>query len=402
MVLRGIDRVLDVGRPNDPVVVVDEMELNWCVHRGGAVLIVDDVLPPADNDRSAGGAEQSEGNLVAHHSRRDKDRRLFAEALRELRLEFVDGGVLAASIIADDGVGHGPTHRRRWRGHRVGSEVNEVTHGRGTLSPAAYGGGVPATNLDELLALAYRLATAAGVLVCEAISNGQMHIATKSTATDLVTEMDRAAETLIVEGIRAARPADSVVAEEGSEAAGSSGVRWFVDPIDGTTNYVYGLPGFGISVGAADEAGLAVGVVVDPVHGNTYTATRGSGAFRNGHAIRASSRNDLASALVSTGFSYETARRFEQAKVLLRLLPTVRDIRRLGAASVDLCNVASGRVDAYYERGLHDWDKAAGILIATEAGALVDDRSSGLVVAAAPGIFTELRDLLVNAGADSA
>ena len=258
-----------------------------------------------------------------------------------------------------------------------------------------------AEDLHELLRLAESLATAAGVLVRNGLAS-RRQIDTKSTSTDLVTEMDRGSEALIVDGLRAARPRDGIVAEEGSEVRTSTGVCWFIDPIDGTTNYVYGLPGFAVSIGASDDNGPAVGVVVDPLHRETFTAIRAAGAFRNGEPIHASSCSDVKLALVATGFSYEAPRRAQQADVLRRVLPEVRDIRRLGAASVDLCHVASGRVDAYYERGLHDWDKAAGMLIAREAGALVDDRDSTLLVAAASGLFHELRDLIVRAGADHA
>jgi len=257
-------------------------------------------------------------------------------------------------------------------------------------------------DLAELLALADRLATEAAALVVAARRQGLAGIETKTTATDLVTDMDRAAEALITAGLRRARPGDAVVGEEGAASRGSTGITWFVDPIDGTTNYVYGLAGFAVSLAAHDEEGPLVGVVVDPLRGDTYRAERGAGSTCNGRMLRCSDRDDLAGALVATGFSYESARRRRQAEVLTKVLPAVRDIRRLGAASVDLCLVGAGRVDAYYERGLQPWDKAAGLLVAAEAGARFEDRSSGLVIVAAPGLFDPLRALLVASGADDA
>ena len=400
MVVR-FDREPDIIGSNQSIAVVDEVELDGGIHRRAAVLVGDDVLMTPDHHRCAGHAEEAQRDLVRHRARRYEQRGLLAEAVREHGFQLIHRGVLATAVVADLGLGHGAAHGGCGPRHRVGSEIDEIAHGRGTLPPGAYRGGVAAVDLEELLGLARRLGTAAGELVREGLTT-RRQIDTKSTTTDLVTEMDRGSEALVVEGLRSVRPGDGIVGEEGSEARTSTGVSWFIDPIDGTTNYVYGLPGFGVSIGASDEAGPAIGVVVDPMHHETFTAIRGRGAFRNGHPIRASSCSDVRLALVATGFSYESERRALQADVLRRVLPAVRDIRRLGAASVDLCHVASGRVDAYYERGLHDWDKAAGMLIAREAGALVDDRESTLVVAAAPGVFDALRDLIVRAGADHA
>ena len=193
----------------------------------------------------------------------------------------------------------------------------------------------------------------------------------------MVTEMDRASERLLVDGILGARPDDGVLGEEGTDQAGTSGVRWILDPLDGTTNYLYGHAGFAVSIGVQIDGVSVAGVVHDPLHGEVFTATLGGGAQRNGRPISVSEESQLGNALVATGFSYEPSRRLLQAQVLAQVIPHVRDIRRMGAAAVDLCSVACGRVDAYYERGLHPWDHAAGALIAREAGALVGHLHGG-------------------------
>jgi myo-inositol-1(or 4)-monophosphatase len=265
----------------------------------------------------------------------------------------------------------------------------------------------------ELVELATDLATAAAALLVDGLARTRHSVATKSSTTDLVTDMDRASERIIVEGLATHRPHDGVLGEEGSDRAGTSGVRWIIDPIDGTTNYVYGHPGFAVSIAAAwtDPASgateVVAGVVADPLHDEVFTATAGGGAFRDGEAIRCSGADALDHALVATGFSYESDRRARQAGVLTVLLPAVRDIRRMGAAAVDLCSVACGRVDAYYERGLKPWDFAAGALVAREAGAVVTDLdggpvSEGFALAAAPGVHGPLAALLRDAGAADA
>ncbi|HMK12688.1 MAG TPA: inositol monophosphatase family protein [Acidimicrobiales bacterium] len=261
--------------------------------------------------------------------------------------------------------------------------------------------------LVSLQALATELARDASALLLDGLTRARSSVTTKSTSTDMVTEMDRAAEALIAAGIRAARPDDGIVGEEGTADAGTSGVRWIIDPIDGTTNYLYGLHGFGVSIAAEIDGEPAVGVVVDPVRGDLYSATKGGGAALNGSRIRVSALSDLSTALVGTGFSYDRDRRRRQAAVLVQVLPQVRDIRRFGAASLDLCLVASGRFDAYYEKGLNRWDYAAGALIAAEAGARLGDLdggppSSGFMLASAVGLFEPLRDLLAAAGARDA
>jgi fructose-1,6-bisphosphatase/inositol monophosphatase family enzyme len=261
--------------------------------------------------------------------------------------------------------------------------------------------------LDELVAVATDLASTAAALLLDGLTRQRVEVSTKSSPTDMVTEMDRASEALIVAGIRAARPDDGIVGEEGADLDGTSGVRWLVDPVDGTTNYLYGFPGFAVSIAAERHGEVVVGVVHDPMHGDVFKAAKGRGATRNGTPISASTKDDLATALVGTGFSYERDRRRRQANVLSQVLPHIRDIRRMGAAAVDLCSVACGRLDAFYERGLGPWDLAAGALIAGEAGAAVGDLTGGppsgdFVLAAARGLFEPLRALLDTAGAGTA
>jgi myo-inositol-1(or 4)-monophosphatase len=256
-----------------------------------------------------------------------------------------------------------------------------------------------AAHPDALVALARAVAGEAVALLLDGLRRTRVTVETKSTATDMVSEMDRASEALIVSRLLAARPDDGIVAEEGSARAGTSGLRWVVDPLDGTTNYLYDFPGWAVSIAAEDDAGVVAGVVADAVHGEVFTAARGGGAHRNGEPIAVSGCRDLPTALVGTGFGYGAERRAAQGAVLTGLLPRVRDVRRMGAASVDLCSVACGRLDAYYERGLSWWDLAAGALVATEAGAVVSALDGGpprgdSVVASTPGLATSLRELL--------
>lgn len=262
-------------------------------------------------------------------------------------------------------------------------------------------------DLDDLLALGQGLAEQAADLLLEGLTRGALDMTTKSSSTDLVTEIDRAAEELIVSGIRRSRPHDGLLGEEGAAHAGTSGVRWIIDPIDGTTNFVYGHPGFAVSIAVEVDGEVAAGVVTVPLHEDVFTAIRGRGSFRNGARLHAEAPSELASALVATGFAYDPVRRGRQGAVLAALLPEVRDVRRMGAASVDLCSVACGRVDAYYERGLQTWDHAAGALVASEAGARVADLdgnppSSSLLLAAAPGLWDTLATRLEALGAREA
>lgn len=262
-------------------------------------------------------------------------------------------------------------------------------------------------DLDALRRLAETTAAETAELLRSGLGRARTQVDTKSTGTDMVTEMDRAAEAHIVERLLGARPDDGILGEEGTDRTGTSGVRWVVDPLDGTTNYLYELPGFAVSIAAELDGEVAVGVVHDVVRDECFSAVRGGGATRNGQVVRASELTDPALALVATGFSYDAARRARQAEVLVEVLPRVRDVRRFGAAAVDLCSVACGRVDAYYERGLAPWDLAAGGLIAAEAGAVVRTfpgvgPGSHGVVAAAPGVADRLFSLVMGAGAADA
>lgn len=258
----------------------------------------------------------------------------------------------------------------------------------------------------ELLALASRLAVQAGDAALAGrrrAGRPSLSADTKSTATDLVTVYDHAAESLVVEGIRSARPHDAIIGEEGTDHDGTSGVSWYIDPIDGTTNFVYDLPLWSTSVAAADADGVVAGAVYVPALGELFTATRRGGAALNGAPLRCTDRDDLGLALVATGFAYDAGRRRRQAEVVARLIGTVRDIRRLGSAAIDLCFVAAGRYDAFFETGLNAWDVAAGELIAREAGCRTGDHRGGPAVpaeilAAAPGIFDDLQRLLQATG----
>src|SRR4051794_3797466 len=241
-----------------------------------------------------------------------------------------------------------------------------------------------APDLQELRTPAEAVALEAAALLADGLDVVRTQVDTKTTGTDMVTEMDRASEALIEARLLGARPDDGILGEEGADRAGTSGVRWVVDPLDGTTNYLYGFPGFNVSIGAEVDGEAVVGAVVDVVRGELFSAARGRGATRDGRPIQASGAARLGHALVGTGFSYEPDRRRKQAEVLVKVLPEVRDVRRQGAAALDLCSVACGRLDGYYEKGLAPWDLAAGGVIAREAGAVVVD--DGCVIAAAPGI----------------
>ncbi|MFT7599560.1 MAG: myo-inositol-1(or 4)-monophosphatase [Acidimicrobiales bacterium] len=266
-----------------------------------------------------------------------------------------------------------------------------------------------AENL-ELLALASACARDAGELVetmrVELVADGiTEHMETKSSSADVVTAADRAAERTIIDGILAARPDDSILGEEGGDRAGSTGIRWLIDPIDGTTNYLYDIPAYSVSIAAENNGVLVAGAVYEPRGNTLYAAAAGAGATRNGQPIRCTGKSELETSLIATGFGYVADRRRGQAEVLLELLPLVRDIRRFGSAALDLCFVASGLVDGYYERGLNPWDLAAGALIASEAGAIVGDLRGGdpsptFVLASAPNLFPALRDHLIDLAAD--
>jgi len=307
---------------------------------------------------------------------------------------------------------------------------------------------VSAPDAGELLALAAKTAAAAARLLADEGAQARPEVVeTKSSLTDVVTEMDRRAEALITEQIRAARPGDAILGEEGGETHGAPApgqpggapaaeVRWIVDPLDGTVNYLYGLSDWAVSIAAEVAGTIVAGVVVVPLHGETFLAVRGQGAWRRtdsglhsaigsgaigsgaiesgaigsgaigsgadgGTALRCNRGVPLGQALVGTGFGYLPGRRRVQGEVVSALLPHIRDIRRGGSAAVDLCLVAAGRLDAFYERGLNYWDYAAGALIAAEAGARVTGLagrppSSSMTVAAGPGLYEALTGALAT------
>lgn len=263
----------------------------------------------------------------------------------------------------------------------------------------------------DLLALAAELAESAGRLLLEHFPAGGPServtdsIASKSTITDLVTAADQASERFIVGRLASERPDDGILAEEGSASRGRSGLTWVIDPLDGTINFVYGFPVFAVSIACEDSEGSRIAAVHDPLRSETFTAVRGGGSERNGAPLRLGPGPELGEALIGTGFSYEAARRREQASLLTSVLPRVRDVRRSGAAALDLCWVAAGRLDGHYEAGLAPWDLAAGSLVAAEAGATVEliggllaaELDLPTLVAAAPGLGPALRALLEGA-----
>ncbi|MEV8088555.1 inositol monophosphatase family protein [Streptomyces nigra] len=262
---------------------------------------------------------------------------------------------------------------------------------------------------SDLLALAREAARRAGDLLRDGRPADLAVAATKSSPIDVVTEMDIAAEKLITDVIFGRRPQDGFLGEEGAATEGTSGVRWVIDPLDGTVNYLYGLPTWSVSIAAERDGETVAGVVAAPMRGETYYAVRGGGAWATGpwegeRRLTCRPTAPLDQALVSTGFNYVSEVRTHQAEVARRLIPLLRDIRRSGSAAIDLCDLAAGRLDGYYERGLNAWDVAAGDLIAREAGAATGGRpgerpSRDLTVAATPGVFQPLQRLLEDFGA---
>ena len=217
----------------------------------------------------------------------------------------------------------------------------------------------------ELLAAAETAARAAAdVLLAYQRQGDAVDVQTKSSPTDLVSQADIDAERAIREVLARLRPDDAILGEEGDDVAGESGVRWVVDPLDGTINYLFGIPQWCVSVAAEGHAG----VILDPVRAECFRATAGGGATLDGEPLRASTADDLATALVATGFGYEAQVRRAQAEQVAALLPQIRDIRRMGSAALDLAWTAAGRYDAFYERGVQRWDVAAGLLLCAEAG----------------------------------
>jgi myo-inositol-1(or 4)-monophosphatase len=264
-------------------------------------------------------------------------------------------------------------------------------------------GSIP-EGIAELERFAVELATGAAEVI-QRHGRGVM-VSAKSTVTDLVTEVDRTVERWLTGQIATARPGDAVLGEESGGHTGTSGVRWIVDPIDGTVNFVLGLPQYAVSVAAEVDGAVVAGAVVNPVSGEVFNARLGGGAWLGDDRLTGPRDVPLARAVIGTGFSYDAPGRARQITVVAELLPRVADIRRLGAASLDLCAVAAGRLDGYFEAGLNPWDYAAGALIAQEAGCLVTGLrgrppSARLTVAAGRSLAEELFAVLEQLGADA-
>jgi myo-inositol-1(or 4)-monophosphatase len=255
-------------------------------------------------------------------------------------------------------------------------------------------------SLDELLDVAHEAARAAACELLARFGARQHGVHAKSSPTDLVSDADVAAEHAIRAVLERRRPADAILGEEGG-ATGGGDLRWVIDPLDGTTNFLFGIPQFAVSVACEDADGALVGVVLDPVRDETFAATRSGRPTLDGAEVTGSARGELATALIATGFSYDAQTRSLQAAVLSRVLPRVRDIRRAGAAALDLAWCACGRCDGYYERGVKPWDVAAGGLLAARAGLEVRTLAAGGdgpegLLAAPPAVVDELLGLVLG------
>ncbi|MQA02119.1 MAG: inositol monophosphatase [Streptosporangiales bacterium] len=247
-------------------------------------------------------------------------------------------------------------------------------------------------DLAELAALAVDAARAAGTLLLDRQS-GPLQLDTKSSDTDVVSDADRAAEQAVTATIAARRPHDAVLAEESGATAGGSGLRWVIDPLDGTVNFVYGRGEWAVSVAVEDDANTLAGAVYVPTRDEMYHATRGGGAYRGDTRLAVPDPASLGQAMLATGFSYDAKRRGEQGGKIAEILPLVRDIRRTGSCAVDLVDLAAGRADAFYEDEVNHWDVAAAALVAREAGATVGIATGGAgepslaVLAAGPTLY---------------
>lgn len=268
-----------------------------------------------------------------------------------------------------------------------------------TRAPCIAGLTMRAMEARTLLSVATKAAEEAGALLLDLFHRPAKGVDSKSTPTDLVSDADREAERLILSWIERERPEDGVLAEEGGGGSSRSGITWIVDPLDGTVNFLFGIAAWAVSIAVEDESGAVAGVVHQPALGETFTAIRGEGAELNGRAIRVSERADLGTALIGTGFAYDAAARAEQAEIVRRVLPRVRDVRRAGSAALDLTAVACGRLDGFYEAPMERWDRAAGVLLIEEAGGVVSDLAApkGLstgVIAANPALHPQLEALV--------
>ena len=254
---------------------------------------------------------------------------------------------------------------------------------------------------NELRTIAEQLARAAGDMALAGRKSGDVTATTKSSPTDMVTQYDKASEDMITAGLHELRPDDGIVGEEGASRDGTSGITWHIDPIDGTSNFYFDIPMWAVSIGAVDEHGPIAGAVYAPALGDMFTAARGEGATLNGNRISVRENTLLSDALLCTGFSYHVNQREAHARRVATMVGQIRDIRRFGAAAIDLCFVACGRLDAYFEEHLNSWDLIAGQVIATEAGALVTNYSGDAatpkeVLASQPGVQKALIQLIAD------
>ena len=256
---------------------------------------------------------------------------------------------------------------------------------------------------SQLRLVAESLAREAGDMALQGRKSGPLTVTTKSSSIDIVTKFDKASEAMITEGLAKVRPDDAIIGEEGASQQGTSGITWHIDPIDGTTNFYFDVPMWAVSIGAVDEHGPLAGAVYVPALGEMFSGARGEGSTLNGMPIGVRENNDLADALVCTGYSYQISERAVHAKRVADIVMNVRDIRRFGAAAIDLCFVACGRLDAYFEEHLNSWDLIAGQVIATEAGAMFSDYvgnavTPAQVLAATPGVHADLIHLIATSG----
>ena len=256
---------------------------------------------------------------------------------------------------------------------------------------------------SQLRLVAESLAREAGDMALRGRKSGPLTVTTKSSPIDIVTKFDKASEAMITEGLSKVRPDDAIIGEEGASKHGTSGITWHIDPIDGTTNFYFDVPMWAVSIGAVDEHGPLAGAVYVPALGEMFSGARGEGSTLNGMPIGVRENNDLADALVCTGYSYQISERAVHAKRVADIVMNVRDIRRFGAAAIDLCFVACGRLDAYFEEHLNSWDLIAGQVIATEAGAVFSDYvgnavTPAQVLAATPGVHADLIHLIATSG----
>ena len=254
---------------------------------------------------------------------------------------------------------------------------------------------------EGLLDLAVAIAVEAGDLLLERFHSDATGIETKSTPTDLMSDADRDSEALVLDRIKGARSDVGVIAEESDDQTSRSGVTWIIDPLDGTVNFLFGIPVWAVSIAIHDSVGPLIGVVHDPNHKETFAAQRGLGSRLNGGSVMVSSKDDISTALVGTGFSYEAETRKAQAARIPKVLPRVRDLRRAGSAAIDLAWLACGRLDGFFEAPMKLWDRAAGEILISEAGGVITSLTAPFdddegVIASGPSLHDQLKDLVLG------